>query len=339
MAPLRDILCKSGETGTGTSGGTMLPQRGIAPRLMRITSDRPPEGRIMDRTYVIGFWRVDKNPKRGSKHYMDTLYRTLRYLAGERIVFISDCAELNDRVRDIVTADHGRFHGIFMPIAALEKHRHGEAFLDAVKAYGQRRHEIDYSLKKDKGENHFRREYLQGTEASYRAMLTIWHSKFDLLAHVARMNPFDTAEICWADASVSRFVGRRARWDFKHLVLQDDKLSLYPNGMTKRGRVIRYNASVLLAGAGKAEEIKTRYDDTLSEFLREPYPNDEETIIDEMASAGHDMFANIGRGTAAGESARRYDAAGARVHRLMTHLRKRAAFLQSNPLGQCAYFK
>ena len=293
----------------------------------------------MNRTYVIGFWRVDENPKRDTHHYISTLYLTLRYLAGEHIVFISDSAALNDRVRDIVKADHGACHTIFMPIGELEKYRHSAVFLDAVKAYGQRRHEIEYSLKKDKGENHFRREYLKGTEASYRAMLTIWHSKFDLLAHVARINPFNTEELCWADASVSRFVGRRARWDFKHLALQDDKVCLYPNGMTKRGRVISYNASVLLASARKAEYIKARYDATLSDFACEPYPNDEETIIDEMVRLGHDVFTTIGHGASDKDSARRYDARGARAHRLMTHLRKRTAFLQSNPLRQCAYFK
>ena len=102
---------------------------------------------------------------------------------------------------------------------------------------------------------------------------------------------------------------------------------------------MRYNASVLLAGAGRAEEFKLRYDETLLDFLHEPYPNDEETIMDEMARAGHDVFACIGQGTASSEDARRYDAADARLHRLMTRLRKRAAFLQANPLGQCAYFK
>ena len=196
----RNTLCKSGETATGAAGATMRLRRGLAPRLMRIVPTRPPGGRVTDRTYVIGFWRVDKNPKRDSRHYVETLYRTLRYLAGDDIVFISDCADLNDRVRDIVTADGGGFHGLLIPIAELEKHQKSGAFLDAVKAYGQKRHDIDYSLKKDKGENHFRREYLKGTEASYRAMLTIWHSKFDLLAHVAGINPFDTTEICWADA-------------------------------------------------------------------------------------------------------------------------------------------
>ena len=333
-----DSLCKSGEAGTGPCATTMRPRRGIVARLAG-NAGPAPEAPILDRTYVIGFWRVDKNPKRDCRHYIETLNRTLRYLAGGRIVFVSDCAGLNARVRDIVTSDRGRFHGIRMPISELEKFRQSAAFLDAVKAYGQRRHEIDYSLKKDKGENHFRREYLKGTEASYRAMLTIWHSKLDLLAHVARSNPFDTAEICWADASVSRFVGRRAHWDFRHLAVQADRLCLYPNRMTKQGRVIRYNASVLLAGVVDAEDLKTRYDATLTDFLREPYPNDEETIMDEMARAGHDVFACIGQGAAAAESARRYDAAGARLHRLMTRLRKRAAFLQPNPLRHCAYFE
>lgn len=293
----------------------------------------------MDRTYVIGFWQVAENPKRTKLHYVRSLYLTLRYLAGERIVFISDSADLNRDVGNIVTKGNGCFHGIRMPIDALEKYRQGDAFLEAVEAYGTRRDQIDYPVTKDKGENHFNRDYVRGTPSSYRAMLTIWHSKFDLLSEVSRRNPFDSAELCWTDASVSRFAGRRDFWDFKRIACRDNKVSLYPNKMTKFGRVIKYNASVLLTSARHAPQAKAQYDAALSDVIGEPYPNDEETIIDEMTRTGRDVFADVRPNTDAARPRYRYHGITGNTDRLVTRLRGRSLFLQSNPLAHCAYFK
>lgn len=292
----------------------------------------------MDRTYVIGFWKIDENPKRDMRHYIRSLHLTLRYLEGERIVMLSDDDTLTRAVCDLVAAQGGQCHAMTRRVADLEKYRQSDAFLDAVRAYGTRRHEITYPTDREKGENHFTRDYLRGTEASYRAMLTIWHSKFDLLAEIAGHNPFGTSELCWADASVSRFVGRRRLWDFKRVACVGGRVALYPNKLTKRGAVIPHNASVLLVPTEDAAALGARYDAAFADFLHEPYPNDEETIIHEMKMRGDDVFAAIRPACGDVCPAARYDGWQGRKERLTARLRKRTALLQANPLARCAYF-
>lgn len=248
---------------------------------------------MLSRTYVVAFFVVADNPKRDMSHYLKYLTVTLDYLSDQNLVFISNSEKLNAAVAGYKAGKAGGCVTRLVALSDLERAQYAAQFVEAVKGYGETKTPESKRIKKDKGDAHYYRDFLMGTEASYQSVMTIWHSKVKLLAEVARENPFGTEEVCWVDASVSRSFFIRKGWDFHPYVREPGKVCCFPNGMAKHKRILRANAGVILTDVASALRLEEACERHFQALLPEPYPNDEEIVLDAVFGEAPEWLRHI----------------------------------------------
>ena len=248
----------------------------------------------MSRTYIMGFWPIPQNQKNSLGHYSRYLALSLEMLQGANLYFISD----NDQIISAVTKKCESI-GINLyckrlGIHDLEKYQYIGTLIQRTKNFGASLSCPPKNFNYDKGLNHYWRDLRKSGEDSFEKVFSIWHSKIDLLSLVSHENRFDSREFAWVDASIARFNGKRFAWNFPKLTMnRPNTVYHYPNLMQKYGHLLKINASFLLGDERAIDTLKTTYNEAFVKCLSEDYPNDEETVLDEVVSRNPRLFHSI----------------------------------------------
>jgi hypothetical protein len=137
---------------------------------------------------------------------------------------------------------------------------------------------------------------LQSGLDAYQKIITIWMSKIALVTQRALVeNPFGTEDFAWIDASVSRFNGRRAGWNFAKAAQPDGQLLHYANCMRYQGDVLPINASCMIADRGTWTCVNEAFAAKLAEHADDDYAHDEETILGFVHRDNPDLFRCLGQ--------------------------------------------
>lgn len=246
------------------------------------------------RTYVMAYWPVPSNAKRTLEHYSKHLTLSLEMLAGQNLHFISGSPEVLSTVQSLCRQYGINVHVERVALEDLRKRSEMDLLLTRARSFGANLKEPPADFRRDKGLIHYWRDLRQAGEDAFRKIFCIWHSKIDLLHAAAHSNPFSASEFAWIDASISRFNGRRAGWDFRQI--RTDRPGVvrhYPNDMCKGGRQLALNASFLLADRQAIDRLHAAYEEAFANCLRENYPNDEETVLDTIVTGMPDLFSVI----------------------------------------------
>ena len=248
-------------------------------------------------TYCTGYWPVGGNAKRASAYYERYIPRTLRMIAGSRLIlFYGDDTILTFFARH--AREHRvELHGIKIPIQALPAYPQAERLLAGCIAMKDGLYLADARMgKKEKGVKHYPRDYLGSGPENYKAIISIWMSKIALMAdHAVSANPFNTDCFAWIDASIARFKFSRSNWNFMRLSFAEDALYHYNNDTRCMGQRIAINASFLFAHKNVWREVGKLFQDQVAGALNEPYAHDEETILNRVVQSHPNLFRLAGR--------------------------------------------
>ena len=246
-----------------------------------------------DRTYVMAYWPVPSNAKRSLDHYTKHLALSLEMLAGENLYFISSNNSILASVEELCRKNNINLHLDKLLLDDLQKRSSMDSLLDRAKRFGASLRAPPVDFQNDKGLIHYWRDLRQAGEDTFLKIFCIWHSKIDLLHKAASENPFSSIEFAWLDASISRFNGRRAGWDFRLVRCVPGAISHYPNIMRKNGKELALNASFIIGDKAAINRLHEGYEKAFSDCLSEDYPNDEETVLDSMVRRTPQLFSVI----------------------------------------------
>jgi len=251
------------------------------------------------RTYVMAYWPVPENAKRSLDHYTEHLARTLEMLSGGNLYFIGDNSSVLSSVETLCRKHGIRLHVEMVRLDDMAKWPDMEVLLRRAMNFGAQLQSPPSDFQRDKGLIHYWRDLRKSGEDAFRRVFCIWHSKIGLLYKAMRDNPFSASEFAWVDASISRFNRQRPSWDFREVRVSPDAITHYPNVMRKNGAELALNASFLLGGPMAIERLHEAYEQAFRTSLLEDYPNDEETVLDEVVRQNPQLFVGIGAAPAA----------------------------------------
>ena len=246
------------------------------------------------RTYVMAYWPIAENAKRSLDHYKKHIALSLEMLAGQNLYFVSGNNAVLSSVETLCRIHGVNLHSVKMVLDGLPKRPQMTTLLMRAYRFGLALQSPPTDFQSDKGLIHYWRDLRQGGEDSFKKVFSVWHSKIDILHKAAIENPFGSSEFAWVDASVSRFNGKRAGWDFRKIThAREGILHHYPNKMRKNGQQLPLNASFLLGDLKAIEAVRAAYESAFIKALEGNYPNDEETVLSEIVSQTPSLFSVI----------------------------------------------
>jgi hypothetical protein len=243
-------------------------------------------------TYCLGYWVLPDNAKRPVGHYVALLPLTIRMIAGQRLILLTDDSRVVQLVRDCCTQDGVELLWWNRCVGDLPAFGLAAEIVQRTEEFG-RGSERPSDFHREKGLLHYWRDLLGGGAAAYRQILAIWLSKVMILEEASRINPFASAQFAWIDASVSRFNRHRRNWNFATLPQQADKIAHYGSIMRKHGNPLSLNASFLRGDRLAWSRLGELYLAALTAAVSEPYPNDEETILHGVREKQPDAFLRV----------------------------------------------
>jgi hypothetical protein len=111
-----------------------------------------------------------------------------------------------------------------------------------------------------------------------------------LIGEVIQRDPFISRHWAWVDATAARFSGHRSNWNFVEAPERTGVIAHYSSAMRKNGRPLSVNASFLKGDTGAWQRLTALYIEELQRAVEDPYPNDEETLLHNVAQAHPDLF-------------------------------------------------
>ncbi len=250
----------------------------------------------------MGYWQIPENAKRPLAHYATLLPATLAMLAGERLVFVSDSMVVQRWVEALARASNVELMCVSKSIDALPAWEVAAQFVRQTERYGAGT-SVPAQFDLEKGLWHYWRDFRSSGSAAYQKIVTIWLSKVPLMVEFARSDLFGSEHFAWVDATAARFNGRRAHWNFVEAVRRDGMITHYRSGMRKQGRTLSLNASFLKGDRPAWERLAPLYRERLEIGAQEKYPNDEETLLDEIVRTQPKLFWSLDAGGEAVEQA------------------------------------
>lgn len=241
----------------------------------------------------MAYWPVPENAKRSLSHYEEHLALSMEMLAGCNLHFIGDSNTVFSSVEALCRQHRINLHFEKVLIEDLRKRSDMELLLQRARNFGSKLKSPPADFQRDKGLIHYWRDLRQSGDDAFKRVFCIWHSKIDLLHEAASENPFSSTEFAWLDASISRFNGRRAGWDFRLVRCVPGAISHYPNIMRKNGKELALNASFIIGDKAAINRLHEGYEKAFSDCLSEDYPNDEETVLDSMVRRTPQLFSVI----------------------------------------------
>lgn len=253
-------------------------------------------------TYCVGYWQIPENAKRPLAHYATLLPATLAMLAGERLVFASDSMVVQRWVEALARASNVELMCVNKSIETLPAWELAAHFVRQTERYGAGT-SVPAQFDQEKGLWHYWRDFRASGSAVYRKIVTIWLSKVLLMEEFARGNSFGSEHFAWVDATAARFNGRRLHCNFVEAARRDGMITHYRSAMRKQGRTLSLNASFLKGDRPAWERLAPLYRERLELGAREQYPNDEETLLDEIVRTQPQLFWSLDAGEEATEQA------------------------------------
>lgn len=224
-------------------------------------------------TFVSGFWHIPKNKKRNLQHYKSLLSRTMEMVKGQNLIYYHNGFELNGIGDNVIQRN--------IEVENLPTYDISSKYLNSCKAQNN-----NIVSPFEKGGIHYRREYMESGEESFRKVFTVWTSKLFLLKEVYNENPFDTEYFSWIDASISRMNYQRKNWDFMNKIYPDDECAMiYKSSMSYKRESLKLSCGFMLFDIKSMKDIINLYEEMLEALSNDNYAHDEETILHEVEKA------------------------------------------------------
>ncbi|WP_068110205.1 hypothetical protein [Tropicimonas marinistellae] len=249
---------------------------------------------IQQRLYCCGYWHVPGNTKNSVEQYERYLPRTLDMIAGGNLRFLSDDADLIEKIEgwcrdraisvDTVVMDQAALPGAELALRLLAGCEN--MALDSIAK--------PPSYSGEKGMNHYWRDLVGSGKEAFHAMLAIWMSKVPLAAALAETSDPDQS-VAWIDASIARFVGQRENDDFARVSTPVGKVSHYASPMRFLGARLPLNASFLSADVPTWAVLHEEFGRAADRAAAMPYGHDEETILADCVWRRPELFHCIGK--------------------------------------------
>jgi len=242
----------------------------------------------------MGYWPISSNSKRSLKYYQTYIENTLDMIPGEQLVFLTNNLFCVDNIFKQCEKKGIALKINIIDIEDMDKFDSTKQLLQLTKKYGKKFKSKPESAKREKGIVHYWRDLKESDDETFRKVFCVWHSKIDFISSVANINPFNSSEFAWIDASISRFSNKRVGWQFNHIEYRNGgTLVHYPSKMKKYGKKLALNASFLLCDLEAINKLNTLFDKEFQISLSEVYPNDEETLLDTITKNSPELFRSI----------------------------------------------
>lgn len=239
--------------------------------------------------YCSGYWPVPGNAKRSFEHYASYLPQTLQMLAGSRLWFYSNDADVLRQVSEICADHQVDLTAVLLDFQALPAWSIAADYVCACERMHLDLYGPPVRRMKEKGVNHYWRDLIGSGPESYRRVLAIWLSKVELTAALAaRLEPGSI--VAWVDASLARKNNARPCWDFTRCALPPGRLTHYPSQARIYGATLPLSAGFLAADAPTWSLIQEHFVAARTSLVAMPYGHDEETILSKCLGDHPELF-------------------------------------------------
>jgi len=249
--------------------------------------------RYSNKTFCIGYWALSSNVKRDLEHYTALLPETFAMLAEKNVVFFYDNDVILEEVMKIAVEYGVNLHADRIALEDLPGRSSAMQVLHATELYGEEHYNPPAIHRKEKALEHYWRDYKKCGQDTYLNMLSIWLSKVPLVSMIAEKNPFESRYFAWADASISRFNGKRDYYRIDKVIDCNDRISFYRGKLVKNGKKLALNASYMSGSKRAWRKLEILFREQSALVENEIYPNDEETVLDHCHTADPALFRMI----------------------------------------------
>lgn len=248
-----------------------------------------------DTLYCTGYWRMADNRKRSLVHYQRLVPRTMGMLAGRRLHLFCGDEEIAGQFAELAARYGVALTSEVIALGDLPTRDDLRPILDScARLVAKGRGAAPVPVRREKATGHLWRDYQLSGPETFHDLLAVWTSKIPLLARLAAAQTDRAARLCWIDASVAKFNGRRTNWDFRAQRWPSGTLGHYGSPMRYRGAKLPLNASFLGAEAALWPQIDALFRAELRAHAGDGYPHDEETILSHVIAAAPGLFHRLG---------------------------------------------
>jgi hypothetical protein len=234
-------------------------------------------------TYVIGYWKIPANRKRGLGHYTTLIPRTFALLKDKNVVFFYNDDKFLELVKQVCTTPN-----ILYIKREIEDLPNYGISLDYLNSCKNQDNELLMKMRDQKGLIHYNREYKVSGEDSYRKVITVWTSKILLVEEIMNLNPFKSDRFAWVDSSAGRF-----NICFPELKYDDNRFTCNFGNMSYKGERIKMSASFMIGKTEIWNKVVPLYKKELETTKDSNYAHDEETILYLVYKNNKNLFAQI----------------------------------------------
>ena len=239
-----------------------------------------------DTTYVLGYWNIEENVKRSVEHYKHFMPRTLKMLGASKMVFFCNEDYWEDYFNNHVKSKN--ISVIRIEIEELPTFELSKYYLQSCK-----NQKLETKYWRERGIQHYSREYKQSGEESYLKVFSVWTSKIGLIKKVIEVDPLQSNRFAWVDVSLSRMNGKRNNWNFMSSNYNDNYIYHYNSKSKYLGVPISTSAGFLYGYKDMWKELILLYEDQIEKQKNSNYAHDEETLLEIIYRENKDLFFNI----------------------------------------------
>jgi len=247
----------------------------------------------IDTVFVSGLWFIDNNKKNSVNHYWKYLPRSLNILQGREIYFYTDNEYIKNQVYELCRENNITLNLRHKRVEDLDKFNYRDRFLKSVEKYGLEIADRPLDFNREKGLAHYWRDYLDSGIDCYKSVLTIWHSKIDLLCECYAEDQRKCYS--WVDASISRFESQIANLNSVILNNAGATPCLYDSLMKKNGELLECSAHYIYTPSDQLMLLKNLYDARFELMVDEAFPNDEEIVLSSIFKSNPNLINIIRR--------------------------------------------
>lgn len=242
--------------------------------------------------YVCGYWPVCGNLKRSKEHYATLLPQTLELIRGGDLVFYSSSEDVITWVQGLCQQSSIRIRPVLLALEQLPAWNLADRLGRCCGAMQLDLWQKPRSFGGEKGVIHYWRDYKEAGPEAFRSILSVWLSKFALVAEQAIQVEYE--RLAWMDCTLSRFNHCRANWRFWLTQDHPQKFSHYGSDMRCFGRLLPLNASYVSGPREQWNAFQQLFLHQAELASQMPYGNDEETILSQCIREQPDWFQCIG---------------------------------------------
>jgi hypothetical protein len=238
----------------------------------------------MSCTYVTGFWEVKNNVKHNMIHYKKHIPKTLNRLRYKNVIFFYEDDEILRYIKKY--SKNTNFISVKLPLIKLPTYELSYDLLNSCKnqdnAYLK-----SINNQREKGLNHYNREYLKSGEDAYRGIISIWTSKVLLIEKVIELNPFNSDVFFWCDSAITKF-----KFNIRKINYNMNVINTNPSYGKYMGELLKHSAGLMISSKSTWLILIELYKNKLNEIKDSNYAHDEETILYLIYKENNNLFDN-----------------------------------------------